>query len=118
MKTRKELEPCIHGDLGDCLDCNKPQPTVAPTASYTPTPWKLEGNWIVSGFFGVHELPASNEGSQAEHLANAAFIVRAVNSHEEMLAILKTILTMIDKTQGADRLGILIAQAIAKAEGK
>ena len=93
-------------------------------SKHTPTPWKIVPIWeafIVEGkkkeklFFqvGNYDVPACSK-------TNAAFIVQACNSHEELLEAskraLKEILELTD-AQPVYRPNYLI-QAIAKAEGK
>jgi hypothetical protein len=97
--------------------------------SHTPTPWKvftspdgllvvgigtLEGEGVCDAGFGVWRW---NDG---EGIANAHFIVRAVNSHADMLAALKAIIPLIDVagyTDRRDEEAIRQARAaIAKAE--
>lgn len=100
---------------------------------HTPTPWKIvarsadpldvskrmiedsQGRFIVKTGTTVHI-------SLEQQAANAAFIVRAVNCHYELVNSLKQIksqLTAIDGLTHQEEFILSIAQqAIAKAEGK
>lgn len=92
------------------------QPTTKP--SHTPTPWNQKGRWIRTDDYTSIARMIMREGDGSQEKADAAFIVRAVNSHEELLMIVKHF--EIDlKTQGTrpDAL-TLVRRAIAKAEGK
>lgn len=70
--------------------------------SHTPTPWRM-GPALHEGYHAAvmalsHTLIANfGDGSvgKAEHEANAAFIVRACNSHEAMLKQLKATQAML-----------------------
>lgn len=57
-----------------------------------------------------------------EHRANIAFVLRAVNHHDEMLALLKRIWQAREEHELVDMFGILLAHDIrdllAKIEGK
>lgn len=91
---------------------------------HTPTPWKVaeSGTWIggtdnVNSFkAGFLQEIAELRDHHGRGRANAAFIVRAVNAHEELLVILKMVLgyegLLVDH-QGFKK---VIEQAIAKAE--
>jgi hypothetical protein len=67
--------------------------------SHTPTPWT--------------ELPGYNQFKESDR----AFIVRAVNCHEELLAVCKA---LIGPTKNVPFMRVveMAKQAIAKAEGK
>jgi hypothetical protein len=63
---------------------------------HTPTPWAVEdtgcGIEIVSGNFVVAEiLPADGKDPTDQDRANAAFIVRACNAHDELVRALEAI---------------------------
>jgi len=73
--------------------------------NHTPTPWKeLAGmnSGLDSGIFSIREWDEKYRGEEdseqaiAESEANAAFIVRAVNSHEALLSALKRMLQFSD----------------------
>jgi hypothetical protein len=87
-------------------------------SEHTPTPWHIEqardGHFMIhetEGKSGVHEISLAHVKEER----NAAFIVRAVNAHEELLATLRTAKGLMN-VQGMD-LGF-INEAIAKAEGQ
>lgn len=105
------------------------------TQQHTPTPWKVMHNeigleWNIEA---GNELIAVLVPKNQRNLDNAAFIVRAVNSHEALLAALKRYMSFngrygefgnyeeMDSTDIAVNLSILRKQAneaIAQAEGK
>ena len=62
------------------------------TTKHTPTPWKVHPdvpNQIVTDGTEEFFVADLDTGDIDEDNANAAFIVRAVNSYEKLLAILK-----------------------------
>ena len=85
-------------------------------AKHTPLPWKVdfadEPHWPIGYAPGypVCRMVRGPVGADGEDRANAAFIVRACNAHDDLLAAAK----MAVKREG-DYLGALDA-AIAKAE--
>lgn len=110
----------------------KPDELIEP--KHTPTPWNVEkitGNketifWLQANGSNIFTSANSATIYAGEDEANAAFIVRAVNSHDEMIASLKDILSRF-KSCIADGNGELSGDApaiktaetlIAKAEGK
>ena len=93
--------PCICGSWN-----HKSHPTETPeNQQHTPTPWKVAEpihdskngyTWAVAIFSDIaksgDKLPAEAIASdRATAQANAAFIVRAVNVHEELLDLLKSL---------------------------
>lgn len=109
MKTRKhykdckELQPMVGKDEGYvCICFDKPQ--------HTPTPWSVDALGYLRG-------PDSENILEVKE--NAAFIVRAVNSHEELVQLLRRIREFDRHTPllGTDMVQD-IERAIAKAEGK
>jgi hypothetical protein len=87
------------------------------TPSHTPTPWMRNGAGISTESSSASLcVCAGVEGQE-----NAAFIVRAVNSHQELMEALKNVRleleseTMCPKTK---RLWAYVDQAIVKAGGK
>lgn len=129
MKTRKQHTPTCGGH-SPCV-CGswdiEPQ--------HTPTPWKL-ASWsptlIVSESEGRHlanmnDVEVRHRGDkepQTGSIANAAFIVRAVNSHEELIGMLKVYRNeLMAKATTTGEKGYLnmyqlVDKAIAKAKGK
>lgn len=132
MKTRKVRE-CTANDqflvtegiqCGNCLGLNGKhnKPSEAPTsvASHTPTPWEVQSDGNREVFIRRGDKPIARMsiawGNDPD--ANADFIVRAVNSHEELVSKLKTFRAiMIAKGDQAAYVAELEA-LIAKAEGK
>lgn len=99
-------------------------------ATHTPTPWKFVESstngqpdgatfWLVdSQDESVANLSRLGGKAIEKQRINAAFIVRAVNSHEELLACLKGAM-MIVKTLSSDNDTVFVKEAeqvIAKAE--
>ena len=101
-----------------------------PAVSHTPTPWTLNGNAITSWVSkdGDHICFAEmSKLSKAQNWAqDAAFIVRAVNSHDELLKAMRKAVKRLRDGDGSDSFFPeqdseaieIIEQAIAKAEGK
>jgi hypothetical protein len=97
---------------------------------HTPTPWaavEAEGIWIeragradddnvICDLVGrVYDRKKQTNLLTDEDRANAAFIVRAVNAHDAMLAALKKANTCASIP---DYVQVLIRSAIAKADGR
>ncbi len=61
-------------------------------APHTPTPWVQKGRRVeVHGRGTIVECPLPTSGGVFEATENAAFIVRACNAHEELVAALRWI---------------------------
>lgn len=98
--------------------------------THTPTPWHrnvspahkypiyADKNGNPEGRDWIH-IAAVLPGNPNEE-ADLDFIVRAVNSHEELLAAAKNAVSYIegDKKQWPDEIDLQLRKAIAKAEGK
>lgn len=94
---------------------------------HTPTPWKIE---VVEGLsiYGPEGLLLADLKGNHQTKANAAFIVKAVNCHEEMLTALRSVrneyrrYVLNDPKNIEDAIGsrvlAQIDRAITKAEGK
>lgn len=100
---------------------------------HTLTPWKRDGTSLyveikesmtgstVPQHFVSVDAPGFGLATQAEKEANAAFIVRAVNAYEELLATLHNLHKQLRGEIGLSEIVKIqdeIKQAIAKAEGK
>jgi hypothetical protein len=89
--------------------------------THTPTPWRVTKAYRITGGPQGHTYVASLDNvkhlSPEELEANAAFIVRAVNSHDEMLAALKGVCIDL-RAAGRGEAFIRIANLIAKVEGR
>ncbi len=98
---------------------------------HTPTPWMQAGvsRYIVKDLESVSiastTVPKGRNDKEEEALeklayANAAFIVRAVNSHDELLKALSVLKNSITGVYylGEEKEIEIIDKAIAKAEGK
>ena len=117
-KTRKC--DCEIGEGGYiCEKHDKPQ--------HTPTPWHQVDNTgaLVIDLNGnvMAHCAVQDELPMTERQANAAFIVRAVNSHEELIEALKEVTEWLaascTTSDGAQTEAIKQANsAIARAEGK
>lgn len=92
---------------------------------HTPTPWRT-----VAGYGGINVIGANEYGVALVHQlvglnapqteANAEFIVRAVNCHDELLAACKAALGSFEKYETQFTSHPLFGElraAIAKAEG-
>lgn len=128
MKTRKAIVcDSIYICEGKCK-FHAPQ--------HTPTPWKLEGNLEISGppeadiydyrFIALadsqfdQKADKTPEQEQTDR-ANAAFIVRAVNAHEELLEALKQLANISNRHSKNSVVASIVEQAwkaIAKAEDR
>jgi hypothetical protein len=90
--------------------------------NHTPTPWKAE-RWLIMDMSNRRIAEASIGITGEIDLANAAFIVRACNSHDELIEVLKDAILEIEylhdkfKTTGSGNATLAkIDAAIAKAE--
>lgn len=148
MKTKKAVKEFCqwHEVMETPAECAM-KPTVMPQPTHTPTPWRVSENIIEIRTFvkdvldsrgiptGVlieevdRELSTPNAVAHAD--ANAAFIVCAVNSHEELLEALKEAQKLISTARqyfpksmrNSDKFSLentcaAIGNAIAKAEGR
>lgn len=93
---------------------------------HTPTPWIAEGRAIDSETFEIATLTRNamdmdeNIITAGELEANAAFIVRACNTHGELLEVVKEAARYFDRYLSTNRVHPLrnkLVEAIAKAEG-
>lgn len=90
MKTQKEIQPCICGSLDHDSHPNEPQ--------HTPTPWKLETNYAWHDGFKDRgsifscNMKVGTHVPEDQNIINAAFIVRAVNAHGELVNTLHHLL--------------------------
>lgn len=67
------------------------------------------------GYVVIVETSGPNPDRNAAQIANAAFIVRAANSHDELVAALKAVISVADrKTVEFD----MARAALAKAESR
>lgn len=53
--------------------------------THTPTPWNIKGGFLATEIEDVCKL----SGTDPKQKANAAFIVKAVNLHDKLLAFVK-----------------------------
>lgn len=111
MQTRKGMEFTDLMGVTDSVVSSEPR--------HTPTPWVLEGNSINGKDFEGCIAMASGKSAH-QNLINAAYIVRAVNSHEELLRAAKA---MHDEFLSHSRGSVAHEDcwwcaAIARAEGK
>jgi len=96
--------------------------------SHTPTPWKAEENRVFQIKHPTFRIAicTSNSADYLEEKANAEFIVRACNNHDELLEALKESQIALYDAMHAGHLSRSyggkvmdkIEQAIAKVEGK
>ncbi len=108
--------------------------TESRTAAHTPTPWRHEDGEILAGtegwcvvaqVIGADDLHCCEEDIDLECKANAKFIVRAVNSHEQLVEALTLALAAITSPSAFDievvRSNIraaLAAASIQKGDGQ
>lgn len=99
------------------------------TPTHTPTPWKVCGQSIQcdkgADSYEVARMPVL---PSAPHLfwdqlpqneADAAFIVRAVNAHEELVELIRSAIPWLVTSPGnPKKLVKRMEEAIAKAEGR
>lgn len=83
--------------------------------AHTPPPWKAEGT-VIKGPVMLNGSFNTIAKMFTDDREDAAFIVRAVNSHEELLELAKEYQRYIQMKE--KRISVDIAGIIAKAEGK
>ena len=97
---------------------------------HTPTPWTLTGikkqqircadkkarQSIIANMVAEWNYSSKTTYSLTDE-ANAQFIVKAVNSHDELIEALKEALGWFEHNKLGHRIQPLIKQALAKAEG-
>ena len=81
----------------------------------TPTPWRV-GDAGYTVFGPPNGNPSPETIANTANKLNAAFIVRAVNAHEELVSMLKG--ELLDRGDERRYTREEIKQAIAKAEGR
>lgn len=91
---------------------------MTPKQSHTPTPWKGLGNAIIAD--NKHETLIAEVFDENEAWkANKDYILRAVNSHEELLEACKIALEYREQTHwGDDECRNILIAAISRAEEK
>ena len=112
MKTKKELRDSIKQDQ---------QATKAYLTQHTPTPWKFEESTMTLRSAPSNYWLATFDSFDGaiNNKANAAFIVRAVNSHEALLEAVKKALKYVQRAEPIDcQLEVDLKDTIAQAEGK
>jgi hypothetical protein len=122
MKTRKE------GSYSDKAG-TEGHPDEMPMPQHTLTPWRQDGNTVR----GIDAKGIDFLMAEPERKDDAAFILRAVNNHEELVRALKAVLFELESTTEWQIKNKRISevmipqrlhdierakQAIAKAEGK
>lgn len=106
------------------------------TAQHTPTPWQVDPNPALNGRYVVIR-PVDSDGSYKEHIAtliandpndgsgmrsveenaaNAAYMVKAVNCHNNLLEVLENIAN--EKYMATGEQMAAVKAAIAAAKGK
>ena len=102
--------------------------------SHTPTPWRIykepmnPNPRLMAEASTLVAVISQGKAFAKETEANAAYIVKAVNAHEEMVKALKDVLfvlkgqaergNFLDSSERDISLEGVVEQAIAKAEGK
>ena len=86
---------------------------------HTPTPWQFDNDDILGPDGRLIAAMADDDGVPFRNeIANAAFIVRAVNTHGKLLAACKALLDIANFNDLSNTDAKWISDAIAKAEGK
>lgn len=84
----------------------------------SPLPWEQYHEWVILDKTGRTVAECVGQLDLEERKENAAFIVRAVNAHKELLELLKDARSY-GKTETAWKIWEKLAdKAIAKAEGR
>lgn len=115
-------------DSGTDTSTSSPQSHAQVAQGHTPGPWSFHtqpfGDRISGGLdhsiqseHGVVMLIVPPGIVTDEFEANAAFIVRACNAHDDMLAALKTALHAMQHSNCDSQAEDVVRDAIAKAEG-
>lgn len=98
------------------------------TTKHTPLPWTVQKQYHDDGHVPTnHLIPTGKNkhwenwiigtiGNTAQDNKNAAFIVRACNSHYELLAALELV-SNLPGFEAGEPYGIIVRNAIAKAKG-
>jgi len=71
-------------------------------SEHTPTPWEACGKWVCEENDPGHNVGicvCEDRATEAEALANAAFIVKAVNNHDALVEMLKEASLQIEYLQ-------------------
>lgn len=96
--------------------------------NHTPTPWEVNGALIVKDCYGkviadtdvAMDHPPKRYVPTEEQKANAAFIVRAVNAHDELLELVKQYYEILQAWAANDEEGAAklreVKATIARAE--
>lgn len=87
---------------------------------HTPTPWKVDKNGPRNNIRDSEDCIIAHANTYyKEFESNAAFIVRSVNSHEELLDKLKKMVKVFTSGNSSQHeVRLLAIEAIAKAEVK
>lgn len=91
------------------------------TQKHTPGPWAVDNSRlfpVITDETGKLFIGKTHGETTAEMDANAVFIVRACNSHYDLLEAAKMGLSVLESEEGSDKTqGDIMRSAIAKAEG-
>ncbi len=101
-----------------------------PNTQDTKRPWMIDKDFIYANRGGTYgEVIASTNGYYGDNLANAKFIVKAVNCHDELVEACKSLVEFADnlkengepteeETEAFGDVYIKCQQALAKAESE
>ena len=65
---------------------------MADITGHTPTPWSIgKRRWITSGDLDIARIHSVSKIGEAEAVANAEFIIRACNSHDDLVDTLQAV---------------------------
>lgn len=124
---RKHIEDCL--DANDDTSGLKGKCICKP--AHTPTPWRIrKGSWeCESGYQIASKADEDGFGNVIGYSrmeTNAAFIVRAVNSHEELIEAAQNALNVLaglavghlNSIKPDSRAILMLREVLAKTEGK
>lgn len=94
----------------EACECRNRQPKQSKQA-HTPTPWRLKEEWIITDSKGDTIAEVIGYSGGFEQKPNGPFIVRACNSHEELLEVCHD---LIESTKSGD--SAYLDQAVRKAK--
>jgi hypothetical protein len=128
----KDHPLCYINRQGKCTECSRLR-FAKKQGAHTPTPWKVR-NWgktlsisngEIDGIAFINPGNSDNGIPDATDKANAAFIVRAVNAHMDMVFAIKRAMSALDDlsgtnawTEGHAKVFKILEKAIAKAEAR
>lgn len=101
-----------------------------PPRTHSPLPWRVEENWYDGPLFDlksgdldigtsmVYDTAHPEVRDFDADAANAAFVVKAVNCHDELVAALKAWLAFLDALPGSTEFTFSSGRALIEARNK